>query len=134
MVDKNSNIVEQFYISFLRLNLGELVVEGLGLFILVLKFGWKFNIFSKKDWHRRKNVFPYSGSNWSYLLGGAKIGGLFSTLFALLLGRIISNYIQCLYFLYLYCCKVGIYSLFVIKNIYCLLNFLYSLNLSDYFL
>ena len=49
MVDKNSNIVEQFYMSFLRLNLGELVVEGLGLFILVLKFGWKFNIFSKKD-------------------------------------------------------------------------------------
>ena len=46
---KNSNIVEQFYMSFLRLNLGELVIGGLGLFILVLKFGWKFNIFSKKD-------------------------------------------------------------------------------------
>ena len=48
MVDKNSNIVEQFYMSFLRLNLGELVVEGLGLFILVLKFGWKLVIFSKR--------------------------------------------------------------------------------------
>ncbi len=49
MVDKNSNIVEQFYISFLRLNLGGSVRGGLGLIILVLKFGWKFNIFSKKD-------------------------------------------------------------------------------------
>ena len=32
MVDKNSNIVEQFYIGFLRLNLGELVIEGGALY------------------------------------------------------------------------------------------------------
>ena len=58
MVDKNSNIVEQFYMSFLRLNLGELVVEGLGLFILVLKFGWKLVIFSKRGGNNRNNLFP----------------------------------------------------------------------------
>ena len=63
MVDKNSNIVEQFYMSFLRLNLGELVVEGLGLFILVLKFGWKLVIFSKRGGYNRNNLFPNSGSN-----------------------------------------------------------------------
>ena len=58
MVDKNSNIVEQFCMSFLRLNLGELVVEGLGLFILVLKFGWKLVIFSKRGGNNRNNLFP----------------------------------------------------------------------------
>ena len=39
MVDKNSNIVEQFYISFLRLNLGGSVRGGCGLTILIFKGG-----------------------------------------------------------------------------------------------
>ena len=119
MVDKNSNIVEQFYISFLRLNLGGSVRGGLGLIILVLKFGWKSNILSKKDRHRRKNVFPYRGVTGATCWVGQKVEGLFSTLFALLLGRIISSYFLCLYFLYIDSSKVGIYVFCYKKYIKC---------------
>ena len=55
---KTRKRLEQFCISFFRLNLGELVVEGLGLFILVLKFGWKLVIFSKRGGYNRNNLFP----------------------------------------------------------------------------
>ena len=55
---KTRKRLKQFCMSFLRLNLGELVVEGLGLFILVLKFGWKLVIFSKRGGYNRNNLFP----------------------------------------------------------------------------
>ena len=58
MVDKNSKTVGAILHKLFRLNLGELVVEGLGLFILVLKFGWKLVIFSKRGGYNRNNLFP----------------------------------------------------------------------------
>ena len=99
LVDKNSNLDKQFYISFLRLNLGRSVRGGFGLIILVFKFGWKSVNFSKKDWHRRNNIFPYLGSDGRYLLGGAKSGGIIFIILCSFIDRIISLYIQLLYVL-----------------------------------
>ena len=55
---KTWKTVEAILHRLFRLNLGELVVEGLGLFILVLKFGWKLVIFSKRGGNNRNNLFP----------------------------------------------------------------------------
>ena len=127
LVDKNSNIDKQFCTSFLRLNLGRSVRGGFGLIILVFKFGWKSVIFSKRDWHRRNNIFPYLWSNWRYLLGGAKSGGIIFIIICSLIGRINSLYILYLYVLYFYCITLGIYiCLFVEKIISCLLFLLQS--------
>ena len=115
---KTRKRLKQFCMSFLRLNLGELVVEGLGLFILVLKFGWKLVIFSKRGGYQRNNLFPYLWDDGRCLLSGAKVEGSFSSLFALLLDRIISLYIQCLCLLYFYCSIVGIYNIFFLRKLY----------------
>ena len=108
MVDKNSNIVEQFYISFLRLNLGGSVRGGRGTHYFGSQILGGNPIFSVRRIDTGgKTYFHIRGVTGATCWVGQKVEGLFSTLFALLLGGIISIYLLCLY--YLYSSKVGIY-------------------------